>query len=144
MNLKLVRIDFFPECCIGKLYIDGSYECHTLEDPVREIEGVDVVDWKIAGRTAIPYGTYNVVITMSNRFKRPLPLLENVPGFTGIRIHLGNTAENTEGCILVGKDRMLKTLLQSRMAFIDVFAKLREAEIRNEPITISIVRQPVG
>lgn len=82
----------------GKLYINGEYFCDTIEDKVRDIDK----DGKIYGKTAIPYGEYIVKLTYSNKFKRILPILLDVPYFTGIRIHSGNTAEDSLGCILVG------------------------------------------
>jgi len=87
----------------GRLLIDGQPWLFTMEDEVREIDGLPVEKWKIHGETAIPRGRYRVVLTRSPRFKRVLPEVLNVPGFTGIRIHRGNTAKHTEGCILVGK-----------------------------------------
>lgn len=74
---------------IGELLIDGVFECFTLEDKERDV--------KIKSETAIPKGTYKVIINQSNRFKRLLPLLLNVPNFEGVRIHSGNTNHNTEG-----------------------------------------------
>lgn len=74
----------------------------TLEDTVREKEGVPVCDWKEPGCTAIPFGTYPLILDMSTRFKKIMPHICNVPGFEGIRIHAGNTAEDTEGCVLLG------------------------------------------
>ncbi len=95
MNLKLLRKTFTEESTIGVLSVNGTAECFTLEDKVRAV--------KIPGKTAIPAGIYEVTITFSDRFQKPLPLLLNVPNFAGIRIHPGNTAADTEGCILVGK-----------------------------------------
>lgn len=86
----------------GRLLANGKFLCYTMEDEVREQDGLPVEKWKIHGETAIPRGKYRVVLTMSPRFKRVLPEVLNVPGFTGIRIHRGNTAEHTHGCILVG------------------------------------------
>lgn len=103
MNILLQRRLSNDVCTIGDLYVDGDFECYTLEDPVRERANVPVAAWKIAGKTAIPAGTYRVIITWSPRFKRNLPLLVSVIGFVGVRIHPGNIAENTEGCILPGQ-----------------------------------------
>lgn len=94
INLKLVRTEL-EDRTEGILYIDEKYFCRTLEDKVR--------DKKIANETAIPYGTYQVILSYSPRFKRFLPLLLNVPNFEGIRIHMGNTTKDTSGCILVGE-----------------------------------------
>lgn len=90
---------------------------------------------KVYGQTAIPAGTYQVVLNQSPRFKRVLPLLLNVPGFEGIRIHPGNKAEDTDGCILVGDAPAPDWLGQSKVAFDRLFAKLR---LTTEPITIEI------
>ncbi len=106
MKLLLKRIHFGDTFTVGQLYEDTGISlapiCYTLEDKFREVEGVPVKDWKVQDKTAIPRGLYDVSITLSNRFKTKLPLLNNVEGFTGIRIHSGNSSENTEGCILVG------------------------------------------
>lgn len=91
------------------------------------------------GSTAIPPGTYAIDITYSPRFKMPLPLLLNVPNFEGVRIHSGNTPADTEGCILVGQDRLPKSIGRSRLAFTALFAKLSRARSRSEPITIEIL-----
>lgn len=106
MNLILKRIHEGETFTVGQLYEETKYGlspiCYTLEDKVRQVEGKPVKDWKVQDKTAIPRGVYDVVVTMSNRFKTKLPLLQNVEGFTGIRIHSGNSSANTEGCILVG------------------------------------------
>ena len=100
------------EYTIGKLYIDGHYLCDTLEDTVRN--GI-----KIAGKTAIPAGKYKVKKTMSPRFKKILPEILNVPGFSGVRIHNGNTADDSSGCVLLGLNKVKGTVLDSQttMAF---------------------------
>ena len=96
MKLFLERIYKADTYTIGKLSIDGEFFCHVLEDVVRP-KGI-----KVYGETAIPKGTYQVKLTMSNRFKKVLPLLVDVPMFEGIRIHAGNTNKDTHGCLLVG------------------------------------------
>jgi hypothetical protein len=101
----------------GQLYVDGKFECYTLEDKVRPV--------KIAGLTAIPAGTYDVVITYSPRFDCDMPLLVNVPGFEGVRIHVGNTAADTDGCILVGAGRTRDKLQGSRIAYDALFLKIK-------------------
>jgi hypothetical protein len=102
MNLLLVRTGIFPACTIGDLFVDGERVCYVLEDTLREVPGIPVAGWKVPGATAIPEGRYRVVIDQSARFGRPMPHLLNVPGFTGVRIHRGNDAKETEGCLLVG------------------------------------------
>lgn len=102
MNLILKRIHFGDTFTVGELYCNDKFICYTLEDKVRQVEGQPVSLWKVQNETAIPTGTYDVSITMSNRFQTKLPLLADVPGFTGIRIHTGNSSKNTEGCLLVG------------------------------------------
>lgn len=132
MKLKLVRNKTKGNSTTGKLYVDGAFECYTLEDVVR--------DTKIAGITAIPTGQYPIIIDMSNRFKRMLPLLIDVPNFAGVRIHPGNTSKDTEGCILVGMS-ITETaegafLNQSRIAFNSLFTKMEKSR---ERITLEIV-----
>lgn len=104
----LVKREFFAETyTIGKLYVDGVYFCDTLENPVRP-EGV-----KIPNETAIPYGTYEVIVNFSPKFKRILPRLINVPMFDGILIHRGNSVKDTSGCILVGENKVKGMVLNS-------------------------------
>jgi hypothetical protein len=112
---------------IGELYIDGVFQCYTLEDIERDV--------KIKSETAIAKGKYKVMITMSNRFKRYMPLLLNVPNFQGVRIHAGNTNHDTEGCILVGQTRSKDFIGQSRKAYEKLFKKLQAAK----DISIEIV-----
>jgi len=103
MNITITRPTTCGKTCtISRCEIDGKFVCYILEDLVREVEGEPVSKWKIYGKTAIPRGTYRVVRTHSARFERQLPLLENVPGYSGVRIHPGNTEANTEGCLLPG------------------------------------------
>lgn len=108
MNITIKRIALKDTYTIGHMYIDDVYFCDTLEDVVRP-KGE-----KVYGKTAIPYGTYEVKWTYSPRFKRYMPLIDNVPGFAGIRIHSGNTAKDTEGCILVGQNKEVGKVLNSR------------------------------
>lgn len=116
MKIKVKRLHKTNNSTIGELYIDGKFECYTLEDVER--------DKKIDGKTAIPKGTYKVIINHSNRFNRLLPLLLDVPNYAGVRIHSGNTAQDTEGCILVGKKRAIDVLYDSRLAFSQLFEKM--------------------
>lgn len=107
---------------IGKMYIDGEYFCDTLEDKVRP-EGV-----KVYGETAIPYGTYKVVLTYSPKFKRVLPELISVPMFSCIRIHRGNWASDTLGCVLCGKNKVKGGLTESADTEIKLMDKLKRAD----------------
>lgn len=132
MKLELERVQNDPSVTIGSLRVDGEWAAWTCEDTVRP-PGV-----KVRGQTAIPAGTYKVVITESARFKRPLPLLLDVPMFEGIRIHPGNTAADTEGCILVGLDRLGSSIGRSRLAFNALFAQIKDALNRREEVTIEI------
>jgi hypothetical protein len=129
MELRVKRSDFSEESTIGELSVNGQFACYTLEDKVRLA--------KIAGKTAIPAGRYEVVINFSQRFQRQLPLLINVPNFEGIRIHPGNTAANTEGCILVGETKSADFVGQSRAAFDKLFEKLKVAS-ESEKIFLEI------
>ncbi len=120
MKIEVKRLHKTENSTIGELLIDGVWECYTLEDKERDV--------KIKNETAIPRGTYKVIINQSNRFKRLLPLLLNVPNFEGVRIHSGNTNHNTEGCILVGRTRSKDFIGQSRKAFDSLFAKMQKAK----------------
>jgi hypothetical protein len=121
LRLRIERTWCGPVCTIGTLYADGKAECFTLEDPIRP-NGE-----KVEGDTAIPEGIYGVVITPSKRFQRDMPLLQNVPGFEGIRIHPGNTAADTKGCILVGAAKMPGAVTHSREAYERLFQKIKES-----------------
>lgn len=120
MTITIKRLYKSENSTIGEMTIDGKWECYTLEDKERDI--------KIKSETAIPKGTYKVIINQSNRFKRLLPLVLNVPGFEGIRIHPGNTNHDTEGCILVGRTRSKDFIGQSRKAFASLFIKMQLAK----------------
>lgn len=127
MKLMLQREPSTVHSTPGRLFIDGVFECYTLEDVVRPV--------KVYGQTAVPPGNYRVVLTMSPRFKRVLPLLLEVPNFEGIRIHPGNTDKDTEGCVLVGQTRSRDFVGNSRAAFDVLFKKLQAAR---SPIHIEI------
>ncbi len=138
MILVILREPSGPTSTIGRLYMGGEPFCWTLEDPVRERPGVPVADWKIAGKTAIPAGRYQIVLTLSPRFKRELPLLVDVPGFTGVRIHAGNRADDTEGCLLPGYDRGPDWVGRSREAEGALIFRIAGARTRGEPVTIDV------
>lgn len=135
MYLQLVREDEGEKATEGLLLLNGTSECFTLEDKDRKLEDGGE---KVYGETCIPRGTYEVVLDMSTRFKKVLPRLLNVPQFRGVRIHPGNTSEDTEGCILVGAKKVEGNddfIGESRIAFDRLMTKLETAD----RITIEIV-----
>lgn len=117
MELRVSRDIKSPNFTLGKFFIDGAQHYFTCEDAIRSGP-------KVYGQTAIPAGTYKVIINQSQRFGRAMPLLMNVPGFDGIRIHWGNTAVDTDGCILIGLARNADGVGGSKMAFNDFFERL--------------------
>lgn len=139
MNIRLVRqygTDGFTE---GKLYIDDVFECYTVEDEDRHLEAGGT---KVYGQTAIPKGTYGLVLSMSPRFKKVLPEILNVPGFTGVRIHSGNSSKDSEGCILVGSsnDRDDDDWVGgSKVAMTQLMEKLEIAKNSGEKIVIEVI-----
>jgi hypothetical protein len=125
MKLRIDRKWFTGESTIGELYIDDVFECFTLEDTIRTGE-------KVPGKTAIPSGTYKVITDYSNRFKKMMPHILTVNGFDGIRIHAGNTAKDTEGCVLLGTTKAADSIGGSRDAFASFFKKLNLALAKEE------------
>lgn len=155
MKLTLKRIAKRPTYTIGKLYIDGVYFCDTCEDkdrgltqstPLSSIRKV-----KVPSETAIPTGTYKIAMNVvSPRFSKKayyknncnggrVPRLLNVPGFDGVLIHIGNTANpDSAGCILVGKNSQVGKVLNSTVTFSNLYKKLKAASDKGEAITITI------
>ena len=116
MNITVERDVFNKDWTQGRLYVNDAFLCYTLEDTDRFLEAGSKED-KVKGSTAIPRGVYKLTLSMSNRFKKTLPEVLNVPYFTGIRIHAGNTKDDTDGCILVGLHRTEDGVVtQSQMA----------------------------
>lgn len=134
MIIEVIRTTCGATCTLGKMYIDGEEFCYTLEDVVRP-DGE-----KVYGETAIPTGRYRVDITFSNRFQQPMPLVMDVPNFSGIRIHAGNTDKDTHGCILVGARVSPggNAISESRMAYNLVFAHIRDAVERSEEVWLEV------
>jgi hypothetical protein len=133
MQLRVNRFKNTEKSTLGRLFINATTECYTLEDVVRP-DGV-----KVDGQTAIPAGTYNVIIDSSTRFKRDMPHILDVPGFTGIRIHSGNTDADTEGCILLGTKIDSDDFISgSHDAFNSFFSKLKAALDSGEGVSILI------
>jgi hypothetical protein len=133
MELVLTRDAFLPTRTLGKLYADNVFECFTCEDKYRNPS-----EAKVPGETAIPKGRYRVIITLSNRFKRELPLLLNVPNYEGVRIHSGNTEADTEGCILCGSTRNDSGVFSSRIATNNLILKIRNAINSGKEVWITI------
>lgn len=135
MKLRIERLWPKPNYTVGRLYIDGKFYCNTLEDTVRDLSK----EKKVPGKTAIPYGTYKVVFNWSPKFGRNLPRLLNVPAFDGILIHPGNTAEDSAGCILVGKNTAVGRLTESRYTSDKLNVLIEDAQRKGENITIEII-----
>ena len=153
----LLRHTAVQDATLGYLYVSNSGEapdplvdtplCKVLEDPIRlrRVNGV-VKGEKIKGDTAIPDGRYEIIINWSNRFGRLMPLLLNVPQFAGIRIHAGNTPDDTEGCLLVGseyytlRNRILGKILKSRAAYLLIFRRLQK-DLKKGKVFINVVNK---
>ena len=131
MKLTLRRTKFFEHTTIGRLYLDEHFLMYTLEDKDRSICSDTPLDEiarvKVQNETAIPYGTYEIRMTYSNRFKKLMPELIDVPGFTGIRIHPGNNRKDTAGCILPGLVNAGDKLVNSKLAYANVITVITEA-----------------
>lgn len=138
--MELVRTSLNPSSTLGKLSINGVFECYTLEDTMREVPGTPVSSWKVYGDTAIPVGTYEVIIDFSAHFGRMMPHITGVSGFDGIRMHSGNTDRDTLGCILLGQTIGGPDLIgNSRIAFDKFFGKLQAALADFAEPTITIL-----
>ena len=131
MELKVVRKEFSGKTSIGELYVNDVFFCYTLEDTDRNLYNTmgkqEIEKLKVYGQTAIPYGRYEVIISWSNKFKCLMPLVSNVPGYLGIRIHKGNTEAHTHGCLLVGMKKGIDKISNSTDAYDKLFALLQDA-----------------
>ena len=144
MEIKLIRKYRNNNYCIDKLYINGAYFSDALEDPdrgltnemsLKEIKGI-----KVKGNTCIPYGTYNVTITYSPKFKKNLPLVNNVKGFDGIRIHSGNTPADTSGCILPGFNKVKGKVINSKDTTERLISLINASLSKGEKVTLIITK----
>ena len=135
MKLRVERLWKKPAYTVGRLFVEGKFFCNTLEDTVRDLSN----EKKVYGKTAIPYGEYKVVYNWSPKFGRNLPRLLNVPAFEGILIHPGNTADDSAGCILVGRNTEVGRLTESRYTSDKLNVLIEDAQRRGESITIEIV-----
>ncbi len=140
MTITIIRRPSANGATIGRLYVNGVPEFYTCEDVVRP------PSQKVFGKTAIPTGTYKVLINRSERFSKlagydvELPLLLNVPGYAGVRIHAGNFPQDTAGCLLpgtgIGADGA--SVINSRVAFSALFARMQQALVAGESIIVTI------
>ena len=142
MEIQLIRKYRKTNYTIGQLFINNQYFSDTLEDTDRGLKDSmsleEIRRIKVFGDTCIPYGNYKVSITYSPKFKKKLPLINNVKGFEGIRIHSGNTNYDTQGCILLGFNKVKGKVINSKIAFDKVMKYLELATINNEKITIEV------
>ena len=134
MNIELNRITRKLSYTIGRLFVDGKYFCDTLEDRCRDLDK----EKKVMNETAIPEGTYEVIVNVSARFKRKLPLLLDVPHFSGIRIHRGNTDKDTSGCILEGENKQPGRVINSTLYELRLTEMVEKAMLTGEKITIRV------
>lgn len=156
MELTLKRIALRSEYTIGKLYVDGEYVCDTIEDTVRDLDKDGKFangEVKIPGKTAIPYGRYEVTMKVrspkysnfskyswAKKYDGYLPRLLNVPHFDGVLIHVGNSALDSEACVIVGENKVVGKVINS----VNTFRRLMDdylvpAKKRNENIVITII-----
>lgn len=145
MRILLQRHALKAGYTIGRMEINGRYFCDTLEDTDRGLRESmtedEIAALKVKGATAIPTGTYRIDMqTRSPRFGRVLPRLVSVKGYAGVLIHSGNTAADTEGCILVGENRERGKVLNSRATLEDLLVFLRSAQAEGEEIELTITR----
>lgn len=152
MKLLLKRSFKGPDYTIGKLYINDVYECDTLEDQDRGLTSQmsisEIELKKVYGKTAIPTGTYKIdMTTVSPKFKdrvwaKPykgiLPRLIDVKGYSGVLIHVGNKAEDTLGCILVGENKVKGQVVNSTATFYELMTVLLKAQGAGETIELTI------
>ena len=143
LNLKLERKWKKEKYTIGNLYVNGVFFSNVLEDNVRglrqDMTPEEIKKIKIHGQTAIPSGRYEIRVTLSARFRRQLPILLNVPGYAGVRIHPGNTDANTEGCLLPGKNDRVGQVSNSRATMAALQKQIEEAIYQNSKVYIEIV-----
>lgn len=152
MNITIKRIFKGDKYTIGKLYVNGMYECDTLEDTDRGLTEdsplSEIQSKKVYGETAIPTGTYKIDMnTVSPKFKDrswakfcggKLPRLIDVPGYSGVLIHVGNKPADTLGCILVGDNKIKGQVINSTSTFQELYFLMLKAKVAGEEITVTI------
>ena len=144
MKIQLIRKYRKTDYTIGQLFINNQYFSDTLEDIDRGLKDSmsleEIRRIKVFGSTCIPYGTYKVSITYSPKFKKKLPLINNVKGFEGIRVHSGNTNYDTQGCVLLGFNKIKGKVINSKDT-VDKFINLVQKAIdTGEQVTIHIIQ----
>lgn len=143
MKILIERIANRDTYCIGKMYINGEYFCDTLEDRDRGLDCTmteeEIAKIKVYGQTAIPIGMYRLILNYSPKFKKVLPLLLDVKGYSGIRIHSGNTEKDTLGCILVGQNKVVGQVINSRVTYNALYKRIQQHD--GENILIEIKRK---
>lgn len=143
MTIKVIRKTYTDKSTISDVYIDDKFICYILEDKDRgllqQMSTEEIKKKKQYAVTAIPLGKYEVIVTYSNRFKKDLPLLLNVPGYEGVRIHPGNTDANTEGCLLPGSSKSTDFVGESKKAFEVLFNHIKQAIAKKEKVWVEIL-----
>lgn len=142
MEIRVKRIARKDGYTIGQMSLNNEYFCDTLEDTDRGLKSTmseeEILSKKRKGITAIPTGEYDVILTFSPKFKRVLPLLLNVPGYQYIRVHHGNLPSSTDGCLLVGENKVKGQIINSRATLEKLMSVLLECEKKKEKVTILI------
>lgn len=142
MEIRVKRIARKDGYTIGRMSLNEEYFCDTLEDTDRGLNSAmsvdEILSKKRKGITAIPTGEYDVILTFSPKFKRVLPLLLNVKGYEYIRIHHGNFPSSTDGCLLVGENKIKGQIVNSRATLEKLMSVLLECEKKKEKVTITI------
>lgn len=141
MKLELKRIALKPNYTIGKLFINGTYYCDTIEDKVIDLNKNGKFDdglTKVMHQTAIPYGTFKVVVNHSPKFNRELPRLLDVPYFEGILIHNGSDQNSSSGCIIVGENKTVGKVTNSTFYMNNLTARIKDVQNKGETTTITI------
>lgn len=144
MYLNMFREPSVDGATLSKLYFGAQHICDVLEDEIREVPGVEVMLWKVKGRTAIPSGTYMLALQNSMRFGADTLTVTCVPGFEYIRIHGGNTQLDTEGCLLPGTRNGTNTVKDSRVALQRLRDLIVPSLRRGEPVILKIINPPVS
>lgn len=141
MEILIKRTDRSETFTIGELSINGKFQNYTGEDKDRGLKSSMSLDEinkiKVHGKTAIPTGRYQLIISFSNRFQKYLPELLNVPGFAGIRWHAGNFEVDTDGCQLQGMQKGDNKILDSKTAMTYLMKKLEAIE-KKEKIWVTV------